>query len=57
VIVAENWSPAEITAIGAQIDAIFHFNMSPNSFLGFDEDAQVRLNKYIASILGGSNVE
>lgn len=57
VIVAENWAPAEITTIGAQIDAIFHFNMSPNSFVGFDEDAQIRLNKYMASILGGGNVE
>ncbi len=57
VIVAENWAPAEINTIGAQIDAIFHFNMSPNSFVGFDEDAQIRLNKYMASILGGGNVE
>lgn len=57
VIIAENWSPAEISAIGAQIDMIIHFNMSPNRFTGFDEDAQVRLNKYIVSILGGGDVE
>lgn len=56
VIIAENWSPAEINTIGAQIDMIFHFNMSPNSFAGFDEDAQIRLNKYVVSILGGSDV-
>lgn len=57
VIITENWSATEIATIGAQIDLLFHFNMSPNSFTGFDEDAQVRLNKYIASILGGSDVE
>jgi hypothetical protein len=57
VIIAENWSASEIATIGAQIDLLFHFNMSPNSFTGFDEDAQVRLNKYIVSILGGSHVE
>lgn len=57
VIIAENWSAAEIATIGTQIDLLFHFNMSPNSFTGFDENAQVRLNRYIASILGGSHVE
>lgn len=57
VIVAENWSPAEINTLSAQIDMVFHFNMSPNSFTGFDEDAQVRLNKYVVSILGGDHVE
>jgi hypothetical protein len=55
VIIAQNWSPSEIDAMSTKIDAIFHFNMSPNEFLGFDEDAQVRLNRYIASILGGSD--
>jgi hypothetical protein len=56
VIIAENWSAAELQTIGAQIDLIFHFNMSPNKFMGFDEAAQIRLNKYIASILGGQDV-
>ena len=53
VIIAENWSPTEIETIGSQIDMIFHFNMSPNRFMGFSEEAQVDFNKYIASILGG----
>lgn len=57
VIVAENWSLAEINTIGTQIDVVFHFNMSPNNFTGFDEGAQVSLNKYMVSILGGGNVE
>jgi hypothetical protein len=56
VIIAENWSASELQTIGAQIDLVFHFNMSPNKFMGFDEDAQIRLNKYIASILGGQDV-
>lgn len=57
VIIAENWSASEIKAIGAQIDLVFHFNMSPNRFIGFDEDAQIKLNRYVASILGGGDVE
>jgi hypothetical protein len=56
VIIAENWSASEINAIGAHIDLVFHFNLSPNRFIGFDEDAQIRLNRYIASVLGGENV-
>lgn len=57
VIIAENWSNAEIDIIGTHIDLIFHFNMSPNRFMGFDEDTQIKLNRYVASILGGGNVE
>jgi hypothetical protein len=53
VIIAENWSPSEIKTIGDQIDLIFHFNLSPNRFTGFDEESQIEFNKYIASILGG----
>lgn len=55
VIIARNWSPSEIDTMNAKIDVIFHFDMSPNEFFGFDEDSQVRLNRYIASILGGSD--
>jgi len=36
---------------------IIHFNMNPNRFTGFDEEAQVKLNKYIVSLLGGGDVE
>lgn len=57
VIIAENWSTAEIDTIGTHIDMIFHFNMSPNRFIGFDEDAQIKFNRYVASILGGENVK
>lgn len=50
VIVAENWSPQEIETIDNAIDLIFHFNMSPNEFEGFDESAQIKLNQYIKKI-------
>lgn len=53
IIVAENWSISEIKAIDTQIDLIFHFNMSPNKFFGFDEESQIKLNKYIEIVLGG----
>jgi HAMP domain-containing protein len=51
VIVAENWSPIEIKTIDDSIDIIFHFNMSPNKFEGFDEDSQIMLNQHIAKLL------
>ena len=57
VIIAENWSTSEIDIIGTHIDLIFHFNMSPNRFIGFDEAAQIKFNRYVASNLGGGNVE
>jgi hypothetical protein len=53
VIVAENWSVPELTTIDDQIDMVFHFNMSPNQFVGFDEESQVKFNKYIEAVLGG----
>jgi hypothetical protein len=53
IIVAENWSVSEISTITNEIDQIFHFNMSPNKFHGFDDDSQITLNKYIENILKG----
>jgi hypothetical protein len=50
VIVAQNWSASELKNIDNQIDLVFHFDMSPNFFNGFDDDAQIKLNKYIESI-------
>ncbi len=52
IIIAMNWSASEIETIDNQIDMIFHFNMSPNKFIGFDEESQVKFNKYIETILG-----
>lgn len=53
VIVAENWSVSEIETITGEIDSIFHFNMSPNRFVGFDDESQINLNKQIEGILKG----
>jgi len=50
VIVAENWSSAEMKVIDDAIDLIFHFDMSPNQFVGFDDDSQVKFNKYVEDI-------
>lgn len=53
IIIAENWSASEIAAITNQIDMIFHFNMNPNKFVGFDEESQIKFNKYLEKILKG----
>jgi hypothetical protein len=55
VIIAENWSASEIININNQIDMIFHFNMNPNQFLGFDEESQIRFNKYVENLFKGDN--
>lgn len=52
VIVAQNWSISELGNITDRIDVVFHFNLNPNNFLGFDESSQIQLNKYIQGILG-----
>ena len=53
IIVAENWSVSEISTITNEIDQIFHFNMSPNKFHGFDDESQIVFNKYIEKVLKG----
>jgi hypothetical protein len=53
VIVAKNWSVAEIGNIDGQIDLIFHFAMSPYHFQGFDDESQVVLNQFIREVLDG----
>ena len=51
VIIARNWSTSELENINDQIDLVFHFDLNPNTFGGFDENAQIKLNKYIEGIL------
>lgn len=53
VISAQNWSPRELESISNQIDQVFYFNMSPNSFVGFDDASQIELNRYVEAVLGG----
>ena len=50
VIVAENWSPAELQTIDDAIDVIFHFNINPNKFFCFDEESQIKLNQFIETL-------
>lgn len=51
VIIARNWSISELGNIDEQIDLIFHFDLNPNKFIGFDESTQIKLNRYIEGIL------
>jgi len=51
VIIAENWSPEELNTIDVIAEFIFHFNMNPNKFTGFDDESQQKLNKYIDRLL------
>nr|WP_317269101.1 hypothetical protein [Arthrospira sp. PLM2.Bin9] len=51
VIIANNWSISEITTITNQMDMVFHFNLNPHKFCGFDEASQIKLNKYIQGVL------
>lgn len=54
IIVAENWSVSEMKVIDDAIDLIFHFNMSPNKFIGFNDDTQIKFNRYIEQIFNGT---
>ncbi len=47
VIIAENWSLEELKIIDGIVEYIFYFNMNPNKFIGFDDESQQKLNKYI----------
>ncbi len=51
VIVALNWSISELENINNQIDKVYHFNVNPNKFIGFDDASQIDLNRYIQCIL------
>ena len=51
VIIALNWSVSELDNIDDKIDRVFHFDMNPNKFFGFDEATQIELNKYVQEIL------
>lgn len=51
VIIAHNWSVTELGNINNLIDKVFHFNMNPNKFTGFNEASQIQLNKYIQKVL------
>ena len=47
VIVAQNWSADEIAIQEEAHGAVFHFNVNPNAFQGFDVASQARLNEIV----------
>jgi hypothetical protein len=53
IIIAENWSPIELKSIENNIDIVFHFNINPNTFVGFDDKAQIKFNQYIKRLFNG----
>jgi hypothetical protein len=55
VIVAKNWSLREIEGIKYLINNVFYFDANPNSFEGFDDDSQIKLNLFIQELLDGKN--
>ncbi|WP_217996352.1 hypothetical protein [Alicyclobacillus shizuokensis] len=55
VIIAENWSPEEISVILDKIDFVFHFNMNPNVFVTLDEESQRNFNRYIEKVLSNDD--
>lgn len=55
VIVAKNWSPREVESIDGLINRVFYFDENPNSFDGFDDDTQVKLNLFIQEVLDGKH--
>ena len=57
VIIAEDWSPTELHTINNLIDMVFYFNMNPYNFAGFDNEAQIKLNKYVEALFTPIKVE
>ena len=53
IIIAKNWSSREIESIENLINKVFYFDTNPNSFKGFDDDAQIRLNLFVQELLDG----
>lgn len=54
VIIAENWDAKELNNLNNAVDLVFHFDMNPNQFQYFDENAQLTLNRYIGGLLDGN---
>lgn len=55
VIVARNWSPREVESIEGLIHYVFYFDENPNTFAGFDDDTQIKLNLFIQELLDGKH--
>lgn len=53
VIIAKNWSTREVEGIKELINSVFYFDANPNTFLGFDDSTQIKLNLFIQELLDG----
>ena len=50
-IIAQNWSPNELSVIDDEIDLLIHFDMNPVAFRSLDSKTQQRLNALIFEVL------
>lgn len=53
VIVAKNWSKRETATLEGLLDYLVVIDQLPSEFVGFDNNEQVRLNRFIASVFDG----
>lgn len=53
VIVARNWSIREASSVQERVDYAAIFDLSPNEFQVFDEQAQAGLNAFVKAVLDG----
>ena len=51
VVISDNWSTREVQNLTGNVDCLFHFNVNPNLFQGFDEVTQISLNTKISAML------
>jgi len=51
VVVAQNWSSAELDELENKHEHVFYFDQNPNTFIGFDDQSQVEMNKLVERIL------
>jgi low affinity Fe/Cu permease len=53
VIVAKNWSKRETATLEGLLDYLVVIDQLPSEFVGFDNDEQLRLNRFIATVFNG----
>jgi hypothetical protein len=51
VIIAQNWSNEELRQLEKVYEHVFYFDQNPNTFIGFDDESQVEMNKLVERIL------
>ena len=51
VIIAQNWSAEELQQLSNLYEQVFYFDQNPNTFIGFNDQKQIEMNKLIERIL------